>query len=300
MPIADDLVFWRELPGVGERTLCRLLELARRDGTTLRAVADFEPDALRHRYRLSARTVARLSHQRPQHLARCASIINQLRQAGALAVAIDSAAYPRRLLAIEHPPPLLFTLGNRRLLEHPSLAILSSREIADETLQATLAIVEAALREGLTIVTGGMKSTHRLAAMAARSMRGARIVVLDRGLLSAFAGDFRTDPFGCGPKRARFDRSQTVVLSPFRPEDHAAPSHGRRRDQLIAALGTLVFASSARCGGETERICMNRLAAGKPVLVWGRGNPDLLRAGAHPVDRHSLPLALEHFLGPAK
>ncbi len=191
---------------------------------------------------------------------------------------------------------MLFALGNSSILDRPCVAILSSREIGEQTLAAMVTAIRTARQEGITTALGGMKSTHRLAAITARAFGANRIVVLDRGLFTAFANDFRSDPFGCGSRKTALDLHSTLILSPFRPEDHAAPNSGRRRDELIAALGDLVFAGSARPGGETERICLTSLARGKPVLVWHDvHNQALQRDGARAVDGTSLAAELTRF-----
>ena len=71
----------------------------------------------------------------------------------------------------------------------------------------------------------------------------------------------------------------------FRPHNHATPRSGRRRDELIAALGDLVVALSARPGGEIERICLRALDRGQTVLVWQGDSAALLAAGAVGVRR---------------
>ena len=73
---------------------------------------------------------------------------------------------------------------------------------------------------------------------------------------------------------------RTLVLTPFRPDDHAVPRSGRRRAALIAALADLVVAVQARPGGEIEQVCMRALARGQEVAVWQAHNPRLAAAGA--------------------
>lgn len=248
-------------------------------------------------YGLRPPAIARLCQQRQRHFQRCRWIGDELKRAGASLMSPGFSRFPHRLLRdLRDPPPMLFALGNRSILDRPCVAVLSSREIRDHTLAATVAVILAAREVGFTTAIGGMKSTHRLAAISTRASEVMRIVVLDRGLFAAFASDFRSDPFGCGGRRTPLDRRSTLVLSSFRPEDHAAPNSGRRRDELIAALGDVIFVGSARAGGVTERICLEALSRGKPVLVWHQdGNGALERAGAQPIDGAALAIALKRF-----
>src|SRR5215470_2259678 len=141
-----------------------------------------------------------------------------------------------------------------------------------------------------------MKSTHRIAAVTGRAAGAPRLIVLDRGLFAAFHGQPDLDPFGFGPGRTRFDSRTTLVLSIFRPYDHASPRGGRRRDELIAALGDIVVALSARPGGEVERICLRALDRGQCVLSWQGNNPALLAAGAIPIDEAEVRGGLAQFI----
>jgi predicted Rossmann fold nucleotide-binding protein DprA/Smf involved in DNA uptake len=285
LPSPDDLIALRELPGIGERTVSRLMALLEHRGETVRSLLAADPPRLADTYHLPPPAVLRLTRERDQHFARCRWIGEELQRAGGRVLSLGSFEYPAKLKhSASTPAPILFALGRLAILRTPSVAVLSSRGIADHTLRALAMVVGAARDEGFSIAMGGMKSAHRLAAMTSRAVGASRIIVLDRGLFSAFGYDYHRDPFGCGDHHPVLDCRSTLVLSPFRPEDHAAPDSGRRRDQLIAGLGDLVFASSARPGGEVERTCLAAIGEGKQVLVWGDHNRTLLDAGARAVD----------------
>lgn len=287
----------RELPGVGEHTLTRLLDLAASRSEDVRAIVDASAAHLTSAYCLPDKAAARLLEQRDRHFQRCEWLRAELRRAGGELLTQEHPLFPMRLLHnLRKAPPMLFSFGNLEIFESPCIAILSSREITDQTVPATVALLRAARRESLSVAVGGMKTTHRLAGITARAIGVRRVVVLDRGLFAAFASDFATDPFGSGKKRARFDPNSALVVSPFRLEDHASPNGGRRRDEIIAALGHLVFASSARPGGEVERICLAAIAQGRRVLTWPNTSRRLLMAGATCVTPHLLKRGLRPLL----
>lgn len=288
----------RELPGVGERTLSRIFAHVARRGEHLCGVISATPATLTTEYGLPAAAIRRLCEQRDLHLARCRRIADELRRAGVQMLTPARAPYPARLLGGDHPPPLLFALGNTDIAKRPTVAILASREIAVDSVNALVAIARAAAATRMSVAVGGMKSTHRIAAIATRATGAQRIVVLDRGLCAAFGYDYDREPFGCGDRRAPLDRSRTLALSPFRPEDHAAPNSGRRRDQVIAGLGDVVFACRARPGGETERICLAALRRGRAVVLWDGENRALLESGAVLAHRARLVEQLTRLLAP--
>jgi predicted Rossmann fold nucleotide-binding protein DprA/Smf involved in DNA uptake len=180
------------------------------------------------------------------------------------------------------------------VLSSPTLAILSSRTLTETTVSATVTIAQQAARERLTVVSGGMKGAYRIAALAARA--ACRAIVLDRGLFAALGESLDRDSFGLGPGRATLDASRTLVLSPFRPNNHAAPGNGRRRDELVAALADIVVAVHARPGGEMERTCLRALDRGQCVLSWNAENAGLIEAGALPLDEADLRRGLNRYL----
>ncbi len=291
------LVTLAELPRVGERTIARVLRLARWKGLPLAEVLRLPTGALAAEYGLPRAAIARLEGDATRHANRCRDILLRLGAVRARISEPEDSAYPRRWVQRADPPPaLVYLWGNAAVLESPTLAILNSRIITEQSVTATMQVSQWAVREGFALVTGGMKTTHRIAAVSVRAVGAPRIIVLDRGLLASFGSDFQHDPFGFGPGRARLDPCATLVLSPFRPCDHATPRSGRRRDELIAALGDIVIAVSARPGGEIERICLRALDHGHAVLSWQGGNSALVAAGAPAVDERDLRNGLRRFL----
>jgi hypothetical protein len=115
-------------------------------------------------------------------------------------------------------------------------------------------------------------------------------------LFAAFPRGLARDPSGFGPRHSPLDPHRTLTLSSFRLHDHAAPHNGRRRDQLIAALGDMVIAVNARPGGEIERVCLQALDTGQSVLSWLGENAGLLEAGARSIDDTDVAHGLRRFV----
>jgi predicted Rossmann fold nucleotide-binding protein DprA/Smf involved in DNA uptake len=291
------LLLLSELPRVGERVLRRLVQRALETNRRV-AVLLAEPEhVLAYDYGLPEVAVRRLVEDRARHEAHCRVLCDWLREAGVMLAHPAHPSYPSRRLSREvDRPPFLYLYGESALLEHPTLAILNSRDLTEQSVAATVQIARQTAREGFTLITGGMKATHRIAATTVRAMGAPRVIVLDRGIGTAFGDWMDRDPFGLGPGRARLDRQRTLVVSPFRPHDHAVPRNGRRRDEIVAALGDVVVAVRGRSGGEIERICLRALDAGRCVLSWQGENATLVAAGATPIDDVDLRAGLRRFL----
>ena len=291
------LIALSELPRVGERTLVRIQQLADWNGLPLAAILHLPPERLVEEYRVPHQAVRRLTEQGDRHLAGCRHILATLQEAQAQLSWPGDQVYPRRLSErAGQAPPLLYLYGNVDTLGERTLGVLNSRNVTEHSVTATLQVARRAAADGFTLITGGMKTTHRIAAVATRATGSRRAVVLDRGLFAAFGNDLSRDPFGFGPQQSRFDRRTSLAVSPFRPYDHATPRNGRRRDEIIAALAELVVAVSAQPGGEIERICLHALDRGQCVLSWQGANDSLVAAGATPLDQADLERGLGRFL----
>ena len=278
-----------ELPHVGDKAAARILTLNQQRHHSFATFFRLPEAVLRDDYELHPATIEWLCGERVQHEARCQWLLEQLAAAGGDACLLDAAGYPLRVRRRLNPPPaVLYSLGSAAPLAAPTLAVLNSRTLGEHAVSASLAVVQAAAHQGFTVVSGGMKTAHRIAAVAGRAAAAPRVIVLDRGIFDTFGARLDRDPFGFGPGRMALDVGHTLVLSPFRLLDHAVARNGRRRDALIAALADVVVAVHARPGGEIERVCLQALDRGQSVLSWYGENAGLVAAGATAVEEADL------------
>jgi predicted Rossmann fold nucleotide-binding protein DprA/Smf involved in DNA uptake len=287
-----------ELPHVGERTAARVLELNRQRRHGMATFFRLPEAVLREDYRLHADTCRRLVAGRGDHESRCRWLADRFTGAGGAVRLRDEPTYPERLRErLDPAPAVVFLVGAPEILTTPTVAVLSSRDIDEHSVTASLTVVRAAAAHGFVLVSGGMKANHRIVAVAGRALALPRVIVLDRGVFSTFGASFDRDPFGLGPGRAALHTGRTLVLSPFRLLDPAAPRNGRRRDEMIAALADVVVAVHARVGGEIERVCFTALDRGQCVLSWQGENSGLVAAGATAVEEGDLKESLGRLVG---
>jgi predicted Rossmann fold nucleotide-binding protein DprA/Smf involved in DNA uptake len=286
-----------ELPQVGDKAAARILALNRERRHGLATFFRLPEPVLREDYKLHTETIARLCTEHRAHEDRCRWLLDQLWAGGGTVCLADDTGYPARLRQRLKPPPMvLHTLGALAVLSAPTLAVLNSRTITEYAVAASNSAVQAAAAQGFTLVTGGMKTSYRIAAVAGRAAAASRIIVLDRGLFATFGARLDSDPFGFGPGRRALDTEHTLVLSPFRLMDHATPRNGRRRDELIAALADVVVAVHARPGGEMERVCLEALDRGQTVLSWYGENAGLVAAGATAIEEGDFASELTRYI----
>jgi hypothetical protein len=277
-------VMLTQLPHVGEKAAARVLDVNAARGIALAEFFRLPEATLRDTYKLSPKAVQRICEDGDGRRREARELVGHMVRGGIALWFIRDPAYPVRWRErLDPPPPFVFALGSGATLAGPALAVLNSRGLAERAVSATIRVAQAAAGQGLAIVSGGMKATHRIPAVLGRAAP-ARVIVLDRGILAAFGRHLDRDPFGLGPGRAELDAARTLVLSPFRLRDHAVARNGPRRDELVAALADVIVAVSTRPGGEIERICFGALDRGQCVLSWQGENAGLVAAGAIPID----------------
>lgn len=282
-------VMLSELPRVGDSTAARILKRNRERRQTLTAFFRLPEAVLRDDYELHAETIQRICYERADHEARCQWLLDQFSGTGGQVLFVQDEAYPNLLRQRLMPgPAVLYGIGESSVLGGAKLAVLSSRDLTEQSVATTLALIQAAAAQGFTVVSGGMKTNYRIAAVAGRAADAARIIILDRGIFATFGARVEQDPFGFGPGRSILRSDRTLVLSPFRLMNHAAAHNGRRRDELVAALADVVVAVRARPSGEIERVCLAALDRGQCVLSWYGENAGLVAAGAAVIDASNL------------
>ncbi len=269
-----------ELPHVGEKTLLRLLRLARERSLDPVGLLRLAADRLRREWGLRAATVEFLQRHAAEHRQRCQWLAHQFVEHGGWGATFLDPDFPERLRERLSPPAaMLFASGSPRLLNRPAYALLHSREPNSETLPAFATLVRAFAPYGFALVSSSHKATYRLAATLARCEGSPVLFVLDRGLLHVLGPQLDRDPLS-GSRAERNCAEHTLALSTFRLFDHGVARSGRRRDQIVAALADVLVVVHARPGGFMERLALHAIERGQPVFTWRGQNPALLAAGA--------------------
>lgn len=207
------------------------------------------------------------------------------------------AEYPVSMLGAKVPPPILSTHGTTvETLSTGSLTVVCSfgweNTHADEVKEA----IESAVSGGYRLIAGHNRPVYQWALLAAKRNRSQSVMVLDRGLLSAFDPDMRRDPvIAARIWGYSFDAERCLAISPFRLADGWKASHGPWRDDLVAALADTIIVMGVRRGGVIESVCLRAAKMGKMVLAgcdaeyllaypgvqeWTNSLPRLARAGA--------------------
>ncbi len=213
----------------------------------------------------------------------------------------EDSDYPDMLRETRSPPPLLFTIGNTRLLNDPQIAIVGSRNPSTGGRDNAHAFAAHLAQNGLCITSGLAAGIDASSHQGALDSKGSTIAVIATGPDIIYPSANR--------KLAAQIAHEGLIITEFpvgvRPQAKNFP----RRNRIISGLstGTLVVEAALRSGSlVTARHAMEQ---GREVFAipgsihnpMARGCHQLIRQGAKLVETaadilEEINAQLQHFL----
>jgi DNA processing protein len=235
---AADLLALLTLPRVGAKTAVRA------------ALVEGEFEALVDRHEASWSAA----------LARAHDVLEDCRQQGIEALGLFDEDYPRRLLAIHDPPPLLFVRGSIDALhDERMVAVVGTREPTRDGRAATEQFTYALARAGWGIVSGLAKGVDTLAHRGALEQRASTVAVMAGGL-------DRIYPRENVELAAAIVESGGALIAEVPPGVTPRRSHFVARDRLQSALAVAVVVAQTGIEGGTMHTVRYAAAQGRPVF----------------------------------
>jgi len=205
----------------------------------------------------------------------------KLRDQEVSAVTVLDDEYPDSLRSVlgKKAPPLLFVVGNKKLLAKPSLGFCGSRRPSEKGLAVARECAVMATKEGINVVSGYAAGIDMTTHRAALETGGTTTIVLAEGLFH-----FRVKR----DLKDQWDWNRIAVVSEYLPTLPWSVSNAMRRNQTIGSLcKAMVLIEARETGGSIEagRTC---LGLGIPLYApvyegmpdSAKGNQLLLREGA--------------------
>jgi predicted Rossmann fold nucleotide-binding protein DprA/Smf involved in DNA uptake len=269
------------VPGLGPKTLASVLPECCPESRALSA-AELLP-VLKKR-RLPKRHIEFIAANMSALLSETEELAARLSEIGIGILTLWDADYPRGLkLYDDEPPPVLYAYGADDLLHEKKFAVINSNSPSARALELTTRISEMLIGEGLIPVTGHNRHPYQLVALTAKRLNSPVLIVLDRGIVSAFKGRLEWELFaGARIWSPEFDPSQDMVISQFRLGDGWIGDSSRRRDHTVLGLADVIVGVDIRPGGVMEKECLHALKMGREVYVCEdgqEGNTKLIEAG---------------------
>jgi len=207
-----------------------------------------------------------------------------LAQANNHIVTLADPDYPKALLEIADPPPLLYAKGNIALLNKLSIAIVGSRNASVQGEKNAEAFAQGLAEHGLCIVSGLALGIDGAAHRGALKAKGDTIAVVGTGLDMVYPAQHRD--------LAHQIASSGLIISEFPLGTLSKPQNFPRRNRLISglSLGCLVVEANLKSGSQiTARLSAEQ---GREVFAipgsihspLAKGCHQLIKQGAKLVD----------------
>ncbi len=251
-------LYWLALtvtPGLGARLTARLL----RNFDTPEAVFRAPLTAL-EACQLPASVAQAIASQAPVKAAE--KELAEVKKLGVRLVSWDESEYPKRLLEIYDPPPLLYVRGDLQVLARHSISIVGTRRPTPYGNQMAERLGRDLADRGLVIVSGlarGIDSSAHKGACAAA--RGAAIGVLGNGIDVIYPKENK--------KLFALVEQRGAIITELPLGTYPAPENFPVRNRIVAGISLgVVVAEGAQYSGSliTARLAMefNREVYGVP------------------------------------
>lgn len=225
-----------------------------------------------------------LLKQTKSELGNYAFMVEELLNQGYNIIPITSHEYSPILKAnLKYNSPLvLYTKGNRQILQEKSIAIVGSRNANENSLIFTNNVAKKASAEYKVVVSGFAKGVDKQALDSAIKYKGQSIIVLPQGIAT----------FASGMKKyyKQIIDGDVLVLSTFHPKSPWSVDLAMARNSIIYGLASEIYAAqSDEKGGTWSGVC-DGLKKKREVFVRVPEKDDkcanllLIEKGATPVD----------------
>jgi DNA processing protein len=188
-------------------------------------------------------------------------------------VTLADAAYPKLLLEISDPPPLLYAVGRIELLGRPSLAIVGSRNATAQGARDAEQFAKAFSVAGLTIISGLALGIDAAAHRGGLEAEGSTIAVLGTGADVIY-------PRQNAPLAGRIAESG-LLLSEFPLGTGGAAHNFPRRNRLISGLAQGCLVVEAALGSGSLITARAAVEQGREVFALPGSIHSPLTKGCH-------------------
>ena len=241
------------------------------------------------RYQTAAKALEHLPPQYiPLSLSQAEHTLAQVQKLGATLLHFDSPDYPSNLKQLHDAPPLLYVLGNPKLLAFsPAISVVGSRNASINGRKLASRLSFELSEQNVLVISGmarGIDSAAHKGAMYAHNQQGSTIAVLGTGIDIPYPKE----------NTALYHQiiNQGAIISEFSLGTTPQAQNFPRRNRLVSALssGTLVIEAGLSSGSLiTARLALEQgrdvfAVPGSPIDSRSSGTNKLIKEGAFLVE----------------
>ena len=210
--------------------------------------------------------------------------IESLNKQGIDIITLNDPSYPASLknLLKKHAPTILYSKGNKSLLNERIAAVVGSRDVSEKGFLFTKNITKRCVENNLVISSGYARGVDKVALETALQYNGKSIAVIPQGILT-FKSDLKK-------LYVPIIEGKVLVMSIFPPDAPWTVGRAMERNKYIYSLAESVYVAEAGDRGGTWSGAIEGLKAKQDVYVRYAepeekcANNKLIALGARPVD----------------
>lgn len=180
----------------------------------------------------------------------------------------------------KNSPIIIYTKGNRSLLDENTVAIVGARKSGKKSLTFTDNISKKMVNDGNVIVSGFAKGVDRKALDSALKYKGKSIIVLPQGILT-----YTTKKY-----YEHIVEGDVLLLSTYHPKAPWSVGLAMDRNKTIYGLSSRIYVAESNNKGGTWEGVKNGLKRKRTIYIRTpddnekNANKKLIKLGAIPVD----------------
>ncbi len=219
-----------------------------------------------------------------EQLANNSFLVEELIAQGYDILPITHEDYPKLLKKnMQYQAPIvIYTKGNKALLQEPSIAIVGSRNADATSLHFTENVAQKAVSRNEIVISGFAKGVDRKALDSTLGANGKSIIVLPQGIMT----------FGSGFKQYFKDivQGRVLVMSTFAPKAPWSVEFAMARNPIIYGMASRIYVAQSDDKGGTWAGVKDGLRKQRPIFVRypeqkeKNSNLKLIQNGAQAVD----------------
>ncbi|MFN8418833.1 MAG: DNA-processing protein DprA [Anaerolineae bacterium] len=276
-----NLIRLQSIPGVGTRTLDKILEWCDHDDDRIAAFFALDAETLKREFTLRDNAIKALAEVDADQ---ARQTLEKIESKGFRLIAAGDKDYPVQMTAIldDSAPLILYVRGDVALMQKAGVAFSGSRQVSEQGTAHAESLARQTVDRGLTVISGGAKGVDVTAHKTALDHGGKTIVVLAEGALN-----FRLH----ADLRDYADSDRLLVITEFAPKMTWAAGNAMVRNRTILSLARALCVIEAGDSGGTLDAGRAALELGLPTFVLDYpdpppsavGNKLLLSEGAIPI-----------------
>lgn len=224
------------------------------------------------------------------NLANNSFLIENLLSQGYDIIPITSKEYPKILKTnLKYSSPIvIYTKGNKSLLQEPTIAIVGSRDADTKSLSFTKTIARKAVKNNEVVVSGFAKGVDRQALDSALEAKGKSIIVLPQGIAT-----FKT---GFKQYYQEIISGNVLVISTFAPNAPWSVQLAMARNSIIYGMAQEIYVAQSDSKGGTWSGVIDGLRKQRTIYVRypdkeeHNANLLLIEKGAIAIDNEGKPI----------